>query len=304
MADNLAYQTEKTLKDQGDKLSDADRRAVEQALGEVKDALKSDDVARIKTASDALVTASHKLGRADLPHEPGPAGRCRECRHRRPQGLVGRRRCRRRDRGGGWLGPLSPSHVTLRGGSEMAVRRWDPFRDLLDIQDEINRDGDIVGTAAQAQPVRVDGEGERIRHGPTPRRSNPHPGASRSTTAGRCIRRSQWRRPGTNPPGAAPEPPAAPAAPAEPNPLEGQLEAARAEAAGYLDDLQRLKAEFDNYRKAHREGADRPAGAGIGQPPAPPAAGPRQLRAGGGLRRGEPRVRPDAEGHRDGLRRV
>jgi molecular chaperone GrpE len=43
--------------------------------------------------------------------------------------------------------------------------------------------------------------------------------------------------------------PAAPAAPAEPNPLEAQLEAARAEAAGYLDDLQRLKAEFDNYRK-------------------------------------------------------
>ena len=61
MADNLSYQTEKTLKDHGDKLSDADRRTVEQALGEVKDALKSDDVARIKTASDALVTASHKL---------------------------------------------------------------------------------------------------------------------------------------------------------------------------------------------------------------------------------------------------
>jgi molecular chaperone GrpE len=45
--------------------------------------------------------------------------------------------------------------------------------------------------------------------------------------------------------------PAGPAVPAEagPNPLEGQLEAARAEAASYLDDLQRLKAEFDNYRK-------------------------------------------------------
>src|SRR5439155_21086184 len=61
MADNLSYQTEKTLKDHGDKLSDADRRAVEQALGEVKDAPKSDDVARIKAASDALVSASHKL---------------------------------------------------------------------------------------------------------------------------------------------------------------------------------------------------------------------------------------------------
>ena len=69
--------------------------------------------------------------------------------------------------------------------------------------------------------------------------------------------------------GAAPGPPGDPAAPAaspgpavpagtggpaapataEANPLESQLEAARAEAAGYLDDLQRLKAEFDNYRK-------------------------------------------------------
>jgi molecular chaperone GrpE len=60
---------------------------------------------------------------------------------------------------------------------------------------------------------------------------------------------------GVNTQAAAPEPPAgppapaAPAAPAEPNPLEAQLEAARAEAAAYLDDLQRLKAEFDNYRK-------------------------------------------------------
>ncbi|HEU5002944.1 MAG TPA: molecular chaperone DnaK [Actinomycetota bacterium] len=61
MADNLAYQTEKTLKEHGSKLSDADRRAVEQALGEVKDALKTDDVARIRSASDALVSASHKL---------------------------------------------------------------------------------------------------------------------------------------------------------------------------------------------------------------------------------------------------
>src|SRR5882672_12110431 len=56
------------------------------------------------------------------------------------------------------------------------------------------------------------------------------------------------------PPGdpAAPEAspqPAATAAPAEANPLQSQLETARAEAAAYLDDLQRLKAEFDNYRK-------------------------------------------------------
>jgi molecular chaperone GrpE len=43
--------------------------------------------------------------------------------------------------------------------------------------------------------------------------------------------------------------PATPGGPAESNPLESQLQAARAEAASHLDDLQRLKAEFDNYRK-------------------------------------------------------
>ncbi len=51
------------------------------------------------------------------------------------------------------------------------------------------------------------------------------------------------------PPGPAGPAAPAPAAPAEANPLASQLEAARTEAAAYLDDLQRLKAEFDNYRK-------------------------------------------------------
>jgi molecular chaperone GrpE len=51
--------------------------------------------------------------------------------------------------------------------------------------------------------------------------------------------------PGAEPPAGPP----APGSPAGPNPLEAQLEAARAEAASYREDLQRLKAEFDNYRK-------------------------------------------------------
>ncbi|MGH2717290.1 MAG: Hsp70 family protein, partial [Actinomycetota bacterium] len=71
-ADNLAYQTEKTLKEHGDKLGETDRRAVEQALGEVKDALKSDDAARIKAASETLMTASHKL--AEQIYQTGQAG--------------------------------------------------------------------------------------------------------------------------------------------------------------------------------------------------------------------------------------
>src|SRR5712692_9570961 len=47
----------------------------------------------------------------------------------------------------------------------------------------------------------------------------------------------------------APPAPEAPPASQEPNPLEAQPAPPRSEAASYLNDLQRLKAEFDNYRK-------------------------------------------------------
>ncbi|HEU5002945.1 MAG TPA: nucleotide exchange factor GrpE [Actinomycetota bacterium] len=48
--------------------------------------------------------------------------------------------------------------------------------------------------------------------------------------------------------GGAPEPESATPEPAVPD-TGAQLAAAQAEAAGHLEDLQRLKAEFDNYRK-------------------------------------------------------
>jgi molecular chaperone DnaK len=61
MADNLLYQTEKTAAEHGDKLSTEDRAALDDALAELKDALKGEDVDRIKTASETLTKASHKL---------------------------------------------------------------------------------------------------------------------------------------------------------------------------------------------------------------------------------------------------
>ncbi|MEA2532917.1 MAG: molecular chaperone GrpE [Actinomycetota bacterium] len=73
-----------------------------------------------------------------------------------------------------------------------------------------------------------------------------HPEAAATVPAG-VNTQAAAPEPPVGPP--APAAPAVPTAPAEPNPLEAQLEAARAEAAAYLDDLQRLKAEFDNYRK-------------------------------------------------------
>ena len=60
-ADNIVYQTEKTMKEHGDKLDDSDRKFVEDALEDTKEALKGDDVERIRSSSEALMTASQKF---------------------------------------------------------------------------------------------------------------------------------------------------------------------------------------------------------------------------------------------------
>jgi molecular chaperone DnaK len=60
-ADQLVYATEKSLKDLGDKVGQSDRLAIEQALRDLRDAIKSEDADRIKRASEALQQASHKL---------------------------------------------------------------------------------------------------------------------------------------------------------------------------------------------------------------------------------------------------
>jgi molecular chaperone DnaK len=60
--DNLIYNTEKSLKEYGDKLSQEERLAVEQALNDAKDKLKSDDPNVIKKSKDDLLKASYKLG--------------------------------------------------------------------------------------------------------------------------------------------------------------------------------------------------------------------------------------------------
>ena len=60
-ADSLVYATERTLREHGDKISEADRKAVEEALNEGREALKGEDIERIKRAQEALMKASHKL---------------------------------------------------------------------------------------------------------------------------------------------------------------------------------------------------------------------------------------------------
>ena len=60
-AESVVYQTEKNLKEHGDKLDDSERGQVEDALSEAKDALGGSDVERIKRASEQLLTASQRL---------------------------------------------------------------------------------------------------------------------------------------------------------------------------------------------------------------------------------------------------
>jgi molecular chaperone DnaK len=59
--DSLVYSTERTLAEHGAKLAEADRKSLEEALGEAKEALKTEDTDRITRAQEALTRASHKL---------------------------------------------------------------------------------------------------------------------------------------------------------------------------------------------------------------------------------------------------
>jgi len=61
-ADSLVYQTERMLRDLGDKILPEDRTAVEQALEKVKEALKGDDIQRIRQACEELTRVSTRIG--------------------------------------------------------------------------------------------------------------------------------------------------------------------------------------------------------------------------------------------------
>ncbi|MGB5901504.1 MAG: molecular chaperone DnaK [Xanthobacteraceae bacterium] len=63
-ADALVHSTEKALAEHGSKVAESDRRAIEDAVSDLKEALKGDDAEAIKAKSDTLAQASMKLGEA------------------------------------------------------------------------------------------------------------------------------------------------------------------------------------------------------------------------------------------------
>jgi molecular chaperone DnaK len=62
--DGMVYQTEKMLKEHGDKISGQERGDVENAVADAKKALEGGDVAAMTGARDRLTQASHKLAEA------------------------------------------------------------------------------------------------------------------------------------------------------------------------------------------------------------------------------------------------
>lgn len=86
-AEQLVYQTEKFLKDNEDKVPGDVKEEVETSIGELKEKLKGEDTAEIRTATEKVAAVSQKLGQAmyanaqadgatDAPgtEQAGPAG--------------------------------------------------------------------------------------------------------------------------------------------------------------------------------------------------------------------------------------
>ena len=73
-ADNLVYQTEKLIRENREKLSEADVKAAEQAVEEVKKAIAEGGAERIQSATEALTRASHHIAEAMYKAGAGAAG--------------------------------------------------------------------------------------------------------------------------------------------------------------------------------------------------------------------------------------
>ncbi len=63
-ADTLIHSTDKNLKEHGSKISDADKKAIEDSSTALKESLKGENTEEIKKKTEALVQASMKLGEA------------------------------------------------------------------------------------------------------------------------------------------------------------------------------------------------------------------------------------------------
>jgi molecular chaperone DnaK len=92
--DNLIYATEKTLKEHGDKISEDEKKKVEEALKEAKTSVTSESKEELEKASQKLGTASHTIAQkmyeeaAKKAGNKGPATPGAEGASKKDEGVV------------------------------------------------------------------------------------------------------------------------------------------------------------------------------------------------------------------------
>jgi len=73
-ADSMIYQTEKTLKEMGDKVNAADKQRIEEAVAALKKAIEGGDTADIKSKTEALQQAAYKIAEEMYKQQGAQAG--------------------------------------------------------------------------------------------------------------------------------------------------------------------------------------------------------------------------------------
>jgi len=73
-AEHRIYETEKALKEYGEKIGIAEKEKIQGALKDLKDALNSDNIEKIKSAQDKLLQASQKIGEILAKEQAAKAG--------------------------------------------------------------------------------------------------------------------------------------------------------------------------------------------------------------------------------------
>ena len=74
-ADTIVHSTEKNLKEHGAKISEAEKKAIETAISDLRNALKGTDTEEVKKKTQALIQASMKLGEAVYKSQQKPDGK-------------------------------------------------------------------------------------------------------------------------------------------------------------------------------------------------------------------------------------
>jgi molecular chaperone DnaK len=82
-ADSLIYATERSLREFGDKVGQAERADIEARLNDLKQAIKDNDINAVKKRMDELTRASHKL--AEEVYKKASSGKRAETSDQRPE---------------------------------------------------------------------------------------------------------------------------------------------------------------------------------------------------------------------------